>query len=683
MNTLLVFHITNPRLRLFVISFLLLFLELALIRFIPAQIRYVGYFSNIILLASFVGISLGTLFGKSIKVSFSVFPLVLMFFELFISLFHYDLVVSSDQVIYFNAGFHSLASEPVFLMPVIFFAVVFVFFLPAKLLGELFNQFPPLSAYSIDILGSIAGIICFSLLSFSGTGPFIWFVIVLFLALLLIDVPKKQFWHNKINIGVVVFLIINFTISLAILSPIFNNSRYKISWSPYYEIKLNSSIITPPGSKKINLLSINVNNIAFQQIVHPNAVYAEPFYQYPYKVFPGKVFKNVLVIGAGTGNDVSKALLQGANKVVAVEIDPMIANLGRTYHPLHPYDSPKVHLVIEDGRSYIATTKEKFDLIIYALTDSLTLTSAASNLRLESYLFTKESFKNTKQRLNPGGIVVLYNYYRSPWIVDKLALLLQQTFHHPPYVTSLASSLGPAAVLIQGEKMNALPQGQKLHIPADMPVPTDDWPFLYLKQKSIPVFYLSFLSVITVILVVMVFLLKRKTKIFFHSGFFFLGAAFMLLETKNVVEFSLLFGSTWITNAFVFTGLLVLVLFAIWVANYFSRINFYLLYVLLFVCIAMNYFFPQQQLLQLPYLERLVAAVLLNFSPVFVANVIFSLLFKQTKTSSDSYGANIAGAFAGGLFEYTSLLWGYKNLTLFIVLFYALSLYTTFRSFKK
>src|SRR5205823_293628 len=136
------------------------------------------------------------------------------------------------------------------------------------------------------------------------------------------------------------------------------------------------------------------------------------------------------------------------------------------------------------------------------------------------------------------------------------------------------------------------------------------------------------------------------------------GAAFMLLETKNVVEFSLLFGSTWLTNAFVFTGLLVLVLLAIWVANFFSELNLYPLYILLFVCIIINYFFPQYELLRLPYILRLIFAVLLNFSPVFVANVIFSLLFKETKTASISYGANIAGAFAGGLFEYSSLVWG-------------------------
>ena len=86
------------------------------------------------------------------------------------------------------------------------------------------------------------------------------------------------------------------------------------------------------------------------------------------------------------------AVHNGIRHVTAVELDPTIYDLGRRLNPDHVYQNPAVHVVLDDGRSFLEKTHETYDLIVFALPDSLALTSSFANLRLESYLFTRESF---------------------------------------------------------------------------------------------------------------------------------------------------------------------------------------------------------------------------------------------------------------------------------------------------
>src|SRR5205814_2308136 len=119
-----------------------------------------------------------------------------------------------------------------------------------------------------------------------------------------------------------------------------------------------------------------------------------------YTVF-GDSFGEVLVLGAGSGTDVAAALRHGARHVDAVEIDPAIIRLGREYHPDHPYSDPRVHVINDDARHFLRTTTRRYDLVVFALIDSLTLQSSFSGVRLESYMFTRESFEAVKDRLQP------------------------------------------------------------------------------------------------------------------------------------------------------------------------------------------------------------------------------------------------------------------------------------------
>ena len=143
------------------------------------------------------------------------------------------------------------------------------------------------------------------------------------------------------------------------------------------------------------------------------------------------------------GNDVAAALSAGAGHVDAVEIDPVINGL-LTPLPsrpaLPPTRSVTVHL--DDGRSFVRRTDRSYDLISYALVDSLVLHSGYSSIRLESFLYTEQAFRDLKEHLKPGGMLVVYNYYRQGWVVGRLAKLAGDVFRAP--ATGLLPALSAA-----------------------------------------------------------------------------------------------------------------------------------------------------------------------------------------------------------------------------------------------
>ena len=150
----------------------------------------------------------------------------------------------------------------------------------------------------------------------------------------------------------------------------------------------------------------------------------------------------MLIVGAGSGSDVAIALDRGAKHVDAVEIDPAIQRIGVEQHPDHPYDDPRVTRIVNDGRAFLRTTDKQYDLVVFALPDSLTLVSTAANIRLESFLFTEQAFASVRDHLKPGGIFVLYNYYREPWLVAKLQGMLTDAFGSPPLVRTYSECPG-------------------------------------------------------------------------------------------------------------------------------------------------------------------------------------------------------------------------------------------------
>ena len=271
---------------------------------------------------------------------------------------------------------------------------------------------------------------------------------------------------------------------------------------------------------------------------------------------------NVLIVGAGSGSDVAIALAQGAKHIDAVEIDPRLQQIGAERHPDHPYQDPRVSVHINDGRAFLEQTDTTYDLILFALPDSLTLVSGQSSLRLESYLFTLQAMEAARDHLKPGGAFAMYNFYREDWLVDRLAGTLQQVYGREPCVDSFGSN-GRLAVLTVAPSAETVtcPQDSVWEVTdaaAAASPATDDYPFLYLRTRSIPQLYLITLLLILASSLVLVRVVSGPLRpMAKYVDLFFMGAAFLLLETKSVVQFALLFGTTWFVNALVFAGVLV------------------------------------------------------------------------------------------------------------------------------
>lgn len=648
------------KLRLFFVSFLLLFFELSLIRWIPANVRLAGYFSNLVLLGSFFGMGLGLLLTKARMNLLKLFPLTSGILILFVIAFRVEIDIASPNVLFFKPVSQITSVplvEPEYLLPAIYILVAAVFATLSQELGRLFRHFAPLVSYSIDIAGALFGIIIFSLLSLVQSPSFVWFLISFIVAWRLIYQYKR--WL-LINSGILVVLMGIIFIRFYLATP-------DVFWSPYYKVTLQ---------KDADGWGINVNNLGHQFITHWEN--KEPFYLSPYTLFPNRVYKKILIIGAGAGNDIAIALAKNPNveRIDAVEIDPVIVDIGKRLHPDRPYQDARVHAFVTDGRNFLQNSRDSYDLIIFALTDSLTLTTKTAGIRLESFLFTSEAFEIAKSRLATKGLFVLYNYYRETWLLDKLVGMLTDVFGGQPQVITYGKE-GKAGALIAGANIDEIPVNLRpgaYMLTSKIPAAVDDWPFLYVRQRKIPPFYLRIIAsllVSTLLITIPIIKLARER---FDLKFFFFGVGFMLLETKRLVTFSLLFGTTWIVNSLVFSAILTSVL----VANLISlKVTFRSLttfYLLLTGILLANYIVPPTVFVHLPKTLRFVITSLFYFSPVFFANIIFSQLFKKTQRPEISFGSNMLGALVGGFLEYSALALGYRILIFFIIAAYLLAL---------
>jgi Spermine/spermidine synthase domain len=639
-----------PRLQLFALSFLMLFVELALIRWSGALVIYLSYFSNFVLLGSFLGIGIGFLRARSRVNLFPWAPVLLALLVLYVRLFPVEVVRTGlAQIIFFGYGsFHASGPPTWVTLPVVFLAVAAVMATIGEGVARTFVRFRPLDAYRLDIAGSIAGIAAFSLLSFLDAKPVVWALIVALLMLLLFGTRT-----GLLQVAAAAALV------LLLWSESLSSSDI---WSPYYRISVAGS-----GGQ----YAINVNGIPHQNIIPARDL--QKVYSQPYLDTPGNPLSHVLIVGAGTGDDVANALRHGARHVDAVEIDPQLYQLGKRLNPDRPYSDPRVSAHINDGRAFLEQTHTRYDMILFALPDSLTLVAGQSSLRLESYLFTLQAVQAARAHLNPGdGLFAMYNYYRTPWLRDRLANTVDVAFGHAPCVDDEGFSM---AMISDTVSPSALHCRAVWHRPASLvPPATDDHPFVYLNGSYLPWIYRATLGLILLASVLLVRLAsgpyRRMTG---YLDLFFMGAAFMLLETKNIVQFALLFGTTWFVNALVTAGVLVAVFAAVEVSRHVVVRRPALLYLALLAALAVAWAVRPETLLTLSPVPRFVVAVLIAFAPIFAANMVFAQRFRDTADSGTAFGANLLGAMVGGILEYLSLIVGYRWLLALVALLYALA----------
>jgi spermidine synthase len=752
----------NDGFELFLISVVILFLELAGIRWFPAHVLYLTFFTNVVLLASFLGMSVGCLAANHRRNYLSWTPFLLV---VALAAAHAVEITSgsllkfvdvgnqaSPQQIYFGTEYHSGDLSryviPVEVLCGFFFIVIALAFIgPGQELGRALNRWPNrVQAYTLNIVGSIAGILLFAACSWLELSPFWWFLMVsLGLGYFYFVSPRSRFSRRWIGLAPLMALLLVILVWLAALVPVHNNFQAERDtqqfWSPYYRIDF----------KKADS-SLSVNLIYHQQMVSRNEKF--PAYALPHLLNrdAGRpAFEDVLIIGAGSGNDVSRALEWGAKHVDAVEIDPAINRLGRQYHPDHPYQDPRVEVHLDDGRNFLRSTSRKYDLIIYALVDSLVLHSGYSNIRLESFLFTRQAYEDVRRHLKPTGNFVIYNYFRQGWLAARLQNGLEEVFGNGnslvltlPYRKEIdpdRATFGDFTLFFAGatsDLRNAFarqpdyfvqgdqrpgpesPNGfQQAGLVAPLSVPqtpdktqtttsqwqhfglatvlppaeavrsaTDDWPFLYLRKPMIPTLSIRGMVIMGGLGLLLIFLfaprqrkgsgIRGNPRISQNSWplslqLFFLGAGFMLVETKAVVTMALLFGSTWVVNSIVFFAVLVMILLANRWTLKFKPERLWPYYAGLLLTLALNAVVPLDFFLGMNRSIQILGSCVMVFAPILFAGVIFAASFKRTAEPDRAFGLNIAGAMVGGLAEYSSMLLGFQYVVLVAILFYTVS----------
>lgn len=699
----------NTALLLVATSFASLFFELLIIRWLGCDFVSFGVFKTFPLVTCFVGLGTGVAKGNS--QSFKLLPYALAVTVATIiatSMSGYGDLPFPSMSLYQWTSLSGQSWQPLALevlkMTLLIILLLMgpfgVMFCIGSLIGELFNKMAPLRAYCLDIAGAIIGSITFGLLSFFFVSPNIEIAIlsVLFGGLLLVS--------KRANPPALALLAAT---AIGCVLPAFNPAN--TIWSPYYRIDVHEINLDPrfTASGQLEKLGIllHTNHGFSQSFTLKNELKLSPegekveaarllagfidvrkhYYQLPYLF---KKPKDVLILGAGSGSDVAEALRQGA-RVDAVEIDPGVINLARKYNPAT--SDPRVHYFLDDGRRYLSRTDKKYDLIILACLDSRAVSGTGSSLRTDCYIHTKESYQDCIKHLNDDGIVALSFGAsvdgNSQWLRNRIYKTLEDVTGYPPVVLSdeKAPVNWPAYFFITGEPVHrglvVPPMDPKtfcgLNIPKDATgiILSDDWPFLYIKDKGLDLPYLAVTLLIILITVYVGRSLVFAKKTGSDMQLFGLGAAFILVELQAISRLSLIYGATWLTSSVVINGVLLMIL----AANYLvikakKPFNQHILYGLLFLSLLASYCLPVTAVLaafaQAHYIGMAVVT-LFTLLPILMAGLIFATAFNIVKEPSRSFAFNLLGSVLGGLLEYLSTYLGINNLVLVALAIYVLS----------
>ena len=694
---------------IFLISVLGLFLETLLIRWIGTEIRIFAYLQNTILVTCFLGLGIGMFTSsKRIDIRDSLVPLTV--FLLLMATPSARIVLESisellstlGDLVIWGSGEEVNIGVPILSLLAglalsfgVLILIVDIFVPLGRILGRLMNiASNPILAYSVNVLGSILGTWLFVLLSFFYQPPLVWFIVSALLLAVFI------FWSNankKINLVLLGVIVLLSWFSSQVPDAL------DVIWSPYQKLAVYKNSPKMSGEYRIA-----VNNIGYQVMIDlsDKHVSTDPAkfspelkglsqYDLPLLFHPDP--KSVLLVGAGAGNDAAGALRNRVQSITAVEIDPAIISIGREFHPESPYSFTNVNVVNDDARSFFATTRQTYDVIAFGLLDSHTTTSL-TNARLDHYVYTRESLMQAKSRLADGGVMVLTFEAQKPFIADRMASELEQVFGYPPIVFRIPASYygwggvmfvtGDQAVIQNQLQRNStlstyirrLQEQNPIQLTHSTKMTTDDWPYIYLEAPKIPVLYYLLIGLMMLVFIRSYKKWEASKNILFTGSsfwhFFFLGAAFLLLEVQNISKASVVLGNTWQVNAVIITGVLTMALAANWIAYKFPKISLPPLYFLLIVTCLALYFMDLARFGFLAYPMKAAIVGTLTSLPMLFSGIVFVRSFANADDKSNALGANLIGALVGALLQSVTFITGIKALLLLVAGFYLLSLFT-------
>jgi len=698
--------------KLLLVSAMGLFLELLMIRWISSEITIFAYFKNFTLIACFLGFGLGAhLCRQRVNLLATFGPLV--YLALLIkppwpelrNLVRYltSLLGSTTEVdvwgvpnLAWSAGtVGGLAVTMVLVIPL--FALLSLMFIP---IGQITAQLLESSkdgilAYSINIAGSIVGVLLYTALCLFFQPPSVWFVVAGVLMILVFGITRRL---RLAAAGVFVFCVAMVALPDSdssvqeLMTKNLTTQKGSTEWSPYQ--KLHWAATQENGQTVAYQLMTNdtwyqyVVDLSDKFILSHQSLFAGVPPEWNAYNMPYRFYRNppaVLVLGSGMGNDVAAALRNGAGHVTAVEIDPLILKLGKRLHPERPYTDPRVQIVNDDARSYMQTSKDRFDLITFSLLDSHTTSSHYSNIRIDNYVYTREAITAAKELLRPEGVMVVKFQVNKPFIAGRLKATLTEVFGREPLQFGVDQSfnVSPGTFFISGNAARiaaaAAEPGMQHHLETHGNVPiqdaritTDDWPFFYQHAPGLP----SSVLLISLVLVIVCWQLMKRTAVPLSEinwPFFFLGTGFMLMESQIVSRMALLFGTTWLVNSITISGLLLLIVGANILERAGLRIPTAGVYAGLFISLLVAYFVPVSALFSTSWAVKLAGAIVVLCSPVFFAGILFIRTFAAARFSGAALGSNLIGSLVGGLLESLSMWIGLRALLLVAMLLYALA----------
>ncbi|HUE38627.1 MAG TPA: hypothetical protein VMR29_03940 [Candidatus Binatia bacterium] len=666
-----------------------LLLELAVIRWQSSVFEFYAFYKNLGLLSCFLGLGIGYGLAREREVPlFAVAPL-LGWQLLLLTAMRYGLSRQRLESLLVNPfretltmGVHNATTIAHFVAVYYFVIVVFVLtalaFVPiGQLCGRLMERGETLSAYGMNLLGSLLGVLAMLFMSHEWAPPATWFG-ACFVALLFFQSFERWSLTACACASLVTMMVLTWPVSVG----------WERIFSPYQLVErgadaAGASTIRAAGHFYQTMFDLSPprRSAALDRI----ALY----YELPYRIHSPA--GEVAVVGAGTGNDVAAALRSGATRVDAVEIDPAILRIGETYHPEKPYDDRRVRRIVDDARSFLRNSTRSYDLLVYGLLDSHSILSQASSVRVDSFVYTVEGLREARARLKPGGTVSLSFLVMTPELGRKIFLMLQEAFDgrpplaiaavHPNVTVFLqghdATPTLPAGALEEGKFQDVTASYAQPTILAD--VSTDDWPFFYMPRRIFPASYVALLGMLVAVSYVVVRRLLGGIDNRREPAFFFLGAGFMLVETKAVTELGLTFGNTWLVIGAVICGVLGMALIANALAQVSSLEGRQWPYVLLLASLAVGFAVSRHGGLPSTAWGRL-GEVLLLTCPILFSGLIFSSLLRGCADVSGAMGSNVLGAMCGGVLEYHSMYFGFSALYLVAMIVYGIAFVASQRS---
>lgn len=676
----------RPYLTLFLVSFATLFLEVMLIRYTGSQIRIFSFYKNIPLISAFLGLGIGCWLGRARPrhaLSFVLWLIPLTFFLAFgsrlVSGFLGEVAAqTSSEVILGDATSAErlqgleLVRETLWMgvfCVTTLVAITLLFTLLGRLLGSAFEDVRRIPGYTVNIVASLAGVLAFAAMSFFWVPPWSWYVVGL--------LPLLWWIPDRRRALLAVALM---AVSVAAVVP----QRGDVVWSAYQRLVGHEIPAGPEGTgTPSSAYMVQISDVFYQIAIdqRPEVVGERASRLYPHYtgVFSGiEDLDAVLIVGSGLGNDVAGALRAGAERVDAVDIDRAIVEMGREHHPEDPYDDPRVRSLVDDARSAFRKLPPKsYDAVVFGLLDSHTQLGMSS-VRLDNYVFTRESFAAAARLLEPGGYLIVTAAVPREWFHERFLALVGSACDTEVEV-GVTKGWSSYRCRVLGEEEKDVTAESRAS--AEVVLPTDDWPFLYLPTRSIPAAYL----LVVLLLVAASWLLARVCGLRihrftpYHAHLFFLGAAFLLMEVVAINRLALLFGTTWIVSAVTIALVLLLIVAANLTVLKLGEISYVLAYAALGLSLLAAWAVPPSIALGAGWSASF-AYGLLVLSPIFFAGLIFARSFRRARQAGAAIGANILGAAVGGWLEYGTLLTGIRAMLLLALALYLLSLFALLRS---